>query len=106
MGKKYSQKKKDALAHYRRMIKWAKKQPKRQPPHREIMRGEIGEEWHGADCVYCVEEKGKCMFCVLNGGAAAFNCCNGLWYKMATAGSWESWIYYAEKIVQYIKNNG
>lgn len=104
MGKKYSVRKKESLAHYRRMIKWAKTQAKNRRPSAAEMSMDIDEEWNGDNCQYCRAHDGHCAYCQLDDIKSG--CCSGLWKKMYDAKSWAKWIYWAERIVQYIKNNG
>ena len=97
---------KDAIAHYNRMIKWAKTQSQDISPHPIAMKFEIGEMWGSDDCSYCMTY--RCDDCPLSKftGPEFFGCCNKLWRKMDTASTWSEWIEYAKKIKQYIKDNG
>lgn len=94
---------KDAIAHYNRMIKWAKTQSQNSTPLSHVMNMEIKEGWGGADCSYCRAYLENCDDCSLS---KSYRCCNELWYKMDVAKTWSEWIKYAQKIKQYIKDNG
>ena len=111
--KKYSKVKKDAIAHYNRMIKWAEKQPKR-GRIREVssmsrsvsMMAEIGEDWDGYYCSYCINpfnEIEECINCPINENS---NCCGGLWEKMNISLTWGTWVKRAKLVREYIRKNG
>jgi len=111
--------KKHAIAHYERMIEWAKKQNKSENPEEnpcyEKMEKELGEDWYAEYCPYCQEYKNLvnyyCCDCPLQEEnpikpGTESNCCDGLWLDMSRAESWGEWIEKAKKVLQYIKEKG
>lgn len=115
MGRKSVKQK--AIEHYERMIEWVKKRPKRNIPDSFSMELDIGESWYGEYCSYCEkyydyecedeDEYEGCPKCPLsNSGKRGFTCCDGLWKKMDEAKTWGTWIKYAEKTLEYIKEQG
>ncbi len=112
---------KEALAHYDRMIEWAKKQKKFNHPNDKVMLRRLGENWMGLFCVYCTTfSEPDCVHncvhniygkCPLNSnstniGRTPFDCCNQLWLQMSESETWEEWIINAELVKKYIKENG
>jgi len=93
--------KRKAIAHYNRMIKYAKTRPATKRINRNSMYKAIGECWYDMDCSYCKAYK-FCNICPLYIGG----CCGGLWCEMANAKNWREWIDRAIKVRQFIKNNG
>ena len=108
--KKYSKVKKDAIAHYTRMIKWAEVQPEEEMTNRCEMDKDIGEFYWGNDCSYCIEKDEKQVSdCLLgtDGKCQKDNsCCNNLWYEMVTSGTWGTWVKRAKLVREYIRKNG
>ena len=104
-----SKEKKDAIKHYKRMIKWAKKQPPLEKQRGHKMLKEMGENWYSESCSYCKNYlippvPPGCWECVGNGIPKI--CCHGLWNKMRHASTWGDWITAAKKVLKYIKKNG
>ena len=121
MTAKMPQYKKDAIAHYKRMIKWAKTQPQRgEWPEYDVMSDNIHEDWYALHCSYCAkfmshedDVYNPCYLCPLSlFKEKSFPidegkiCCNGLWAKINEAKTWSTWIKRAEKVLEYIKENG
>jgi hypothetical protein len=116
--------KKETLAHYDRMITWAKKQNELDQPNDKLMLSLLNETWKGFFCKYCIYYSGffdeqNTSFCKnntygncpLNPNKANFKktsmyCCNGLWSKMNRSKTWEEWIVNAKLVKKYIKENG
>lgn len=95
-----------AIAHYDRMIAWAKTRPEKGIKAFMQMRLTIGEEWGGGYCPYCNTyhiSLGNCGACPLGDDD---NCCGGLWWKLNAAETWGEWIVAAEAVKQYIIENG
>ena len=114
----------DAIAHYERMIAWAK-------AHINLtvnltfnvfeMEKAIGERAHSRDCSYCNRFQDTCRYegdfhiqpcssCPLHNGkhdwATSSYCCNGLWLELNRSTSWKQWIVNAEAVLEYIKQYG
>lgn len=96
---------KKAVAHYDRMIRWAKDQLGDRAADSDEMFREIGEWWGGEDCPYCEAFKntGACTICPLR---APGGCCAGLWRWLNRSRNWHDWIIEAEKVKEYIIENG
>ena len=98
----------EALAHYDRMIAWARTQPFFAIPDDETMLAGIGEDWHSKDCSFCQKYfnaymNDRCTLCPLNDGVV---CCGGRWLIMNSAETWGEWIAAAEKVKEYIIEHG
>jgi hypothetical protein len=95
-----------AIRHYDRMIKWAEKQNPDFGPDYDIMYEKIGENWYANSCTYCAKAHNDCILCKLNGSAASYHCCNGLWRKMSSCYTWKEWIEGAKEVREHIKKHG
>lgn len=91
-----------ALAHYDRMIAWAKKQDLKESPNMDIMYLKLGETWGGKYCNYC-EKYIKCLKCPLGKYGS---CCDFLYSEMNISITWKEWVINAKKVRKYIKDNG
>jgi len=105
--------KKKAIAHYEKMIKWAKLQNGNAITDHFFMFETLGEFWQGHFCSYCQEYlKGDlfCSYCSIcpltKNNLNTKYCCYGLWHKMNHSKTWKEWIKYAEKILKLIKKMG
>jgi len=99
--------KKDALAHYDRMIAWAEKQPPRKSCLGNDMSEQIGENHGPGYCSYCGKNYTDCQKCELwKPHKKLFECCNGLWQKMHDSKTWGTWVKRARRVRQYIEENG
>jgi hypothetical protein len=94
--------KRDALAHYDRMIKWAEKQDPKGFVNHLFMYRDIGETWYSDYCPYCKKYPG-CEKCPLEKHK---KCCDGLWSEMNKQPTWGKWIEAAKKVRKYIKKYG
>jgi hypothetical protein len=100
----------EAIAHYERMIAWAKTQIGSDISSRVKMGEELNEVWNSEDCPYCktfafLRIKGKkdshaCGWCPL------YTCCETEWQMLIQTKTWKEWIEQAEKVLEYIKENG
>ena len=107
-----------AIAHYKKMIKWVKTQDPKALVLEEDMRLAITETWEGSYCAYCTridptrpEGYSGCFKCPLHPFSlephpTAFYCCNVGWNRLAASDTWETWLIHAEEIVTYIKDHG
>ena len=99
--------KQEALAHYDRMIEWAKKQNQSIECRPGIMLEAISEQWYGPFCSYCQKYFGICSECELTReNVILFDCCNGLWRKMTKSLTWGEWVINAEAVRKYINERG
>ena len=108
--------KQKAIEHYERMIEYAKKYESQdaQLMISEMM-DDIKECTGRRDCSYCIKNQFNILFtneacgkCKLNVKTKNddFNCCNGLYLKMTESKTTKTWIARAEKVKQYIIDNG
>lgn len=97
--------KKQAIAHYDRMIEWAKKQNPDKEQFASDMREELNETYDARSCSYCIANKFDCELCKLSGINIGI-CCNGLFFKMCLALTWGEWIERAKEVKKYIEING
>jgi hypothetical protein len=95
--------KQEAISHYDKMITWAKKQKHDKGVVKGEMLSDIGEHWGGDFCEYCTEFVcSKCPLSKEQHFPPRLVCCDSLWGKMTRAKTWRDWIYFAEKIREYI----
>ena len=97
-----------AIAHYDRMIAWARTQPYDDKPDSSDMFAAIGEYWFGKSCSFCQKyfnayKNDRCTLCPLNDGVV---CCGGRWLIMNSAETWGDWVRAAEKVKEYIIEHG
>jgi len=97
--------KRQALAHYDRMIAWAKTQHPNSYPSKERMDRKIGEHWQGRFCAYCCYYNTDCRSCPLSPSPFG-GCCGALWHLLNAASNWKLWIKAAKKVRAYIKRHG
>lgn len=111
MKKELKEIKKAAIKHYKKMIKWAKKQD----PHKIVletdMKKAIGEDWHGSSCPYCLHFNAIktiyiCWRCPLSGGPDDSCCCGRLWHDLNASHYWGLWVKNAKEVLKYIKKHG
>jgi hypothetical protein len=103
---------KKTLAHYDRMIEWAKIQHPSGLVKIRHMKNDLGESWGGDYCEYCnkfyiyieMDASETCSFCPLANSQKY--CCNELWQKMSLSHTWKTWINYATQVRDYIERNG
>jgi hypothetical protein len=121
--KKKSEKKsrkEKTIAHYKRMIEWAKTQPAKNPIKYQAMYRAIGEDWFSTSCLYCKEHSKSsdkqafpgifvtsCGDCELSGEQKLSSyCCDRLWMKLNAASNRKEWVKAAKKVLKYIKKYG
>ena len=95
--------KKEELAHYDRMIAWAKEQKPRDKVSGYKMWDKIGEMWSNDDSSYCKRYGLFCGSCPLS---LDLRCCNRLYSDMHNSKTWGTWVKRAEKVREYIRENG
>ena len=109
-----------AIKHYDRMIEDVENNyKKKENTSSDRLTKDIGETWGGRDCVYCQKYLtvvvgqfgifttcGECKLSTYPRKKTSHNCCNGLWVKMESSGTWSTWLKYAKLVREYIKENG
>jgi len=99
---------KDSIAHWERMIAWAKKQPKKDAPSGEVMETAIGEHWGNKYCALCKEYLGigTCRDCPLakKYGECGSYSYNNAWYFVAGSRMWGEWLKNAERMLEQLRS--
>lgn len=115
-GKKAKEIQVKSAAHWQRMIDWAKTQDPSDLVNRYSMKNAIGEVWYADDCAHC--EAYHCEGNLLKSWSRCplnpfkffrkryIRCCDGLWNEVNISWDWETWIRAAEKVLEYIRENG
>jgi hypothetical protein len=105
--------KQTALAHYERMIDWAKQQNPKEKVDKSKMLDSIGENWGGRHCVYCKQINDLSLSCkecniYLPDGndSKVQDCAGGNYANVCDAETWGQWIKSATKMKVFIKVNG
>jgi len=95
----------ETIAHWDRMIDWAKKREKRWMVSRGDMCYDVGENWRGEHCPLCVKYKadyvcGKCPLLEKYGRCGYGR--KNLWLKVHLSETWGTWVKNAEKFREQI----
>jgi len=97
---------KKTIAHWERMIKWAKKQNHYNFVNKNEMMNEIGECWDSRYCDLCIKyNKNRCAKCPLKrkyGGCIMRT--DNLWFSVATSRIWDEWIDNAKDFLKQLKS--
>jgi len=95
--------KEKGIAHYKRMIEWAKTRNQYlEKPNLRLMYNKLGESYSSNDCVLCKKflDHPRCLNCPFHGTKNDCRKEGSLHDKMAKAGCWMEWIEYAEEMVK------
>ncbi len=92
--------KQKVLAHYDRMIEWAKTQEPFSPAYSGFMHDDLKEDWYGGSCPLCslfyydeVKNDGDfCKDCPVSKKTGKADCAGSPHYKMNRVANWEEWI--------------
>ena len=95
--------KEKTLAHYHRMIEWAKKQDPQDYVDPRLMHKSIGESFYGADCPLC-NKHSYCVGCIVSNHTSQHGCRFTPWEDMSTSINWEKWIDSALKEIEFLKS--
>lgn len=90
---------KESIQHWKRMLKWAKKQPSRAYISSLRMRDEIWETWFSDDCPLCREYKMECNQCKLGDCDNPKSC----WGKVYNSRTWGIWCKNAELMIKRLE---
>lgn len=91
--------KQKVINHWKRMIKWAKTQPKKEAANKWRMFNHIQEHWEGTYCAWCIRHDGMCFKCSLGKKFGACDNNMNLWRMVYQSKTWEMWIKYAERFL-------
>lgn len=85
------------LAHYDRMILWAKKQNPDENINHIKMLEDLKENWYCDYCPLC-NEVSTCGQCpVYKSNEKFFDCFGTPWVKMSNSQTWKEWLVYANE---------
>lgn len=90
---------KESIQHWKRMLKWAKKQPPRQNADDGNMYKAIRESWFDDSCSLCQEHVLRCKECELGDCEDS----NGVWRKVDTSYTWLTWCKNAELMIKRLE---
>ena len=104
--------KQKSIEHHERLLAFAETRPKENRPNALFMELSIGKNWMGLYCSYCSKYLYNTeYYCPLYAESEDENenperCCNGLWHAMAFSKTWEEWIMWEKRAIEYIRQNG
>ena len=92
-----------SINHWRRMIRWAKKQDQRGYADVQLMLDDIKDDWFSAHCSLC---KLGCPNCPLD---EKYGNCNvrhsdNQWYNVIESLTWGAWVKNAELLLEQLKS--
>ena len=89
-----------AIAHWRRMIKWVKIQPRNSKVAAEFMLDAIGEDWGGDCCPLCIFHAHNCQRCIIKPNCKAYG---SIHHSINDAVCWRNWLVRANDMLKYLK---
>jgi len=95
----------ESIAHWKRMISWARRQDQPGKPDAYVMYAAINEDWFGDFCPLCGRTyDAGCDSCPLS--LSGNNCNNNgsSWNVVDNSETWEEWIANAELMQNALKN--
>ena len=93
-----------SIAHWERMIKFVKTQPKEDYPYPNKMISVIGETWSGKDCALCgLFSYYGCKRCPLNTPELQCDKDDSPYDKVANSTTWEEWLENAQIMLNTLK---
>jgi hypothetical protein len=102
----------NSIAHWERMIAWAKRQPRSAKVSPVKMRDEIAETWDGVHCSLCRLFRCDCISCPLE---RFYGHCGSLytenawaavartWAKKSGPQTWRTWLKHANVMLNQLK---
>jgi len=99
-----------SILHWRRMIKWVKKQHPKEDTATIKMRMEIKTDWNADGCALCTlfRLSGACSQCPL---AKKYDKCSGLdedkknaWVDVALSDTWRDWLKAAHRLLKQLES--
>lgn len=94
----------ESIAHWDRMIRWARTQPQDGKVYDEYMFDEIKERWNADYCSLCLEYYDSCEGCPLR---EAGNYCEddcSAWRAVCCSAKWDKWVEKAEEMLAVLEN--
>ena len=96
---------KASCEHWKRMIKWVKKQPRKDYSSRSNMWHAIKENWRGGYCPLCKLYPNGCVDCPL---AKKYGNCSSYdvnaWKSVAISFTWQEWLIAAKKMLKQLES--
>lgn len=96
--------KEETLAHYHRMIEWAKEQDPSGNAYSEFMYQELGESWLAHSCPLCKLHQYKCESCIVYYSTKMYGCRGTPWNSLDTCIQWGDWIDAALEEVEFLES--
>lgn len=90
----------EAIAHWDRMIVWAKKQNPNETAYSFKMWREIDENWSGEYCALCKLFPGACSKCPMPVKCSSDN---SVWAEVYSASTWGEWVTAADKMPETLR---
>jgi len=100
---------KNSIEHWKRMIKWAKKQNKEHSVYQFSMKKIIKESWFTDDCKLCIKFKSDlrgCGDCPLDEkyGRCTNSNSGNAWSKVNASKKWGMWVKKAEIMLKQLES--
>lgn len=95
----------ESIAHWERMLKWARQQKPLYKADSLEMKESLGESWDGSDCPLCKNYrfcKGCPLFEQQGDVCDGFN--NTAWSKIHKSRNWSEWVINAVRMIETLKN--
>jgi len=95
----------ESIKHYKRMIKWAKKQPQNDIALLMDMDTKLGETYGADDCPMCVKYRiyPRCNVCPLGAKYNDGFSCTPSWRAVFHSKTWGEWVIHAEVLLKDLK---
>jgi hypothetical protein len=100
-----------SIAHWERMIAWAKMEPEEEPPAEGYMRARLGENWYSYSCALCKmfghpSQAGICgsVSCPLALMGQKCSDDGSCWESVSEAATWREWISHARRMLGLLRD--
>ncbi len=101
---------KESIEHWKRMIKWVRKQKLDNDPNKITMKESIGEIWRSNDCALCeivprnYRDELNCEKCPLSKAGYGCDDENSPWEKVNMGSDWREWLDAAFGMIKALKS--
>ena len=99
-----NEQKTQCIAHYKRMIDWAKTQDPGGKASLYYMKEATHERWTNTYCKLCIDYDTHCAYCPMS---AIDQCCmeqDSIWKAMGRSYYWGEWLIHAEELLELFKD--
>ena len=95
----------ESIKHWKRMIRWVKKQDKDDLVSQYTMGDDIKEVWSSSDCALCAIFEVNCSNCPLGirYGSCGFGSKNA-WIEVTQSDRWGEWLINAKVMLKQLKS--